>query len=96
MSFEIKSFKELVAMSKEGLDAALLPLRVRAAKAKAEGQIIKLEERLLSLETKINQLCAEKELNFNSIISQIDDYDLTDRQLKQIQKLVASLFPAAE
>jgi len=95
MSFEIKSFKELVSMSKETLDEALIPLRVRAAKAKAEGEIIKLEEKLLAIETKINQLCAEKDLNFQSIIAQIDDYDLTERTLKQIQKLVASLFPAA-
>lgn len=36
MAFQIKSFRELVAMTKEKLEETMIPLRVRAAKAKAE------------------------------------------------------------
>jgi len=93
MAFQIKPFKDLVALTKEKLDEALVPLRVRAAKAKAEGEVIKLEEKLISLETKINEACAKKELDFNSIGDMMDEYDLTERRLKQINELVASLFP---
>lgn len=67
MAFQLKSFETLVSMTREKLDEAMLPLRVRAAKAKAEGEIIKIEEKLLSLETKINEACAKKELDFNAI-----------------------------
>jgi len=95
MSFNIKPFKDLVALSKEKLDEALIPLRVRAAKAKAEGEVIKLEEQLIKLETDINTLCAQKELDFNSITNTIDTYELTERRLTQIKKLVDNLFPAA-
>jgi len=49
----------------------MIPLRVRAAKAKAEGEVIKLEERMLSLEANINQLCAQKELDFSAIINRL-------------------------
>jgi hypothetical protein len=94
MAFKMKTFKELVGMTKEKLDEALVPLRVRAAKSKAEGEIIKLEEQLIGLETKINEACAKKELDFNVISDLMDDYDLKERRLKQINELVAALFPA--
>lgn len=93
MAFQIKPFKELVAMTKEKLDAAMVPLRVRGAKAKAEGEVIKLEEKLIGLETKINESCAQKDLDFNKIGDLMDDYDITERRLLQIKELVAALFP---
>ena len=73
----------------------MVPLRVRAAKAKAEGEVIKLEEKLINLETKINEACAKKELDFNAIGDLMDEYDLTERRLMQIKDLVTALFPAA-
>jgi hypothetical protein len=93
MAFQIKPFKDLVALTKEKLDEALIPLRVRGAKAKAEGEVIKLEEKLISLETKINEACAQKDLNFNGIGDLMDDYDITERRLAQIKDLVEALFP---
>jgi hypothetical protein len=93
MAFQIKPFKDLVALTKEKLDEALIPLRVRAAKAKAEGEVIKLEEKLINYETKINEACAKKELDFNAIGDLMDEYDLTERRLVQIKDLVAALFP---
>ena len=92
MAFKMKTYKELVSMTKEKLDEALVPLRVRSAKAKAEGEIVKLEEKLIQLETKINEACAKKELEFNTIGDMMDEYDLTERRLKQIKELVAALF----
>lgn len=94
MSFKLKSFKELVSMTKEKLDETLVPLRVRAAKAKAESEVIKLEEAMINLETQINEQCAKKELDFNRIGDLMDDYDLKERRLKQINELVTALFPA--
>lgn len=93
MAFQIKSFKELVSMTKEKLDEAMVPLRVRAAKAKAEGEKVNLEQKMMELETKINELCAQKELNFQKIADNLDEYDLAERRLKQITSLVEQLFP---
>lgn len=92
MAFKVKKFNELLAMTKEKLDEAMIPLRVRAAKAKADGEIIKLEEKLLQLEVDINNRCAQKELDFNAITELMDSYELTERKLKQIQSLVSQLF----
>lgn len=93
MAFPIKPFYELIKLSKEALDEALLPLRIRAAKARAETEKIKIEERLIKLETQINEACADKDINFIHIIDTIDEYELTERRLKQINELVSKLFP---
>lgn len=93
MAFKLKTFKELVAMGKEGLDAALLPLRVEAARNRAQGEIIKLKEKLLGIETKINEECARKDIDFNKVGDLMDEYDLTERRLTQISDLVMALFP---
>ncbi len=93
MAFQLKPFRELVALTKEKLDEALVPLRVKSAKNRADGEVIKLEEKLLSLETKINEAAAKKDIDFNAIGDLMDEYDLTERRLKQIKDLVVALFP---
>lgn len=93
MAFNVKPFAELIKMTKEALDDALLPLRVRAAKARAETERIKLEEQLISQEARIHEACADKDINFIRVSNMIDEYELTERRLKQINELVANLFP---
>lgn len=94
MAFQIKSFKELISMSKEKLEETMIPLRVRAAKAKADGIAVDIETRMLDLEAKINKSCAEKEISFPVIADMMDEYELLERRHDQINKLVAKLFPA--
>lgn len=96
MAFKMKTFKELLSMTKEKLDDALLPLHVESARNRAQGEMIKLKERLLNLETRINEECAKKDINFNTVGDLMDDYDIAERRLKQIEDLVTALFPVAD
>jgi len=93
MAFKLKTFKELVSLTKEKLDEALIPLRVEAAKNRAQGEVIKLKEKMIGLEARINEACAKKDIDFNTVGDLMDEYDLTERRLKQIEGLVAALFP---
>lgn len=93
MTFQIKSFRELVSMTKEKLDEAMLPLRIESAKNRAQGEVIKLKEKLINLEQKINEECAKKDVDFNKAGDLMDEYELTERRLNQINRLVDSLFP---
>ena len=93
MAFQVKSYKELIALSKEKLDEALAPIRARAAKAKADLELAKTEEKMVALETDVQKLCAEQELNFDKIITKIDEYDLLERRQKQVRTLIDDLFP---
>jgi len=93
VAIKLKSFKELVSMTKEKLDEALLPLRIDAGRNKAQGAVITLKEKLITIETQLNEQCSQKELNFDKLTGLMDEYDLTERQLKQIEALVSALFP---
>lgn len=93
MAFQVKSFKELISMTKEKLEESMIPFRVRTAKAKAEMIKVELETKLVELETKINEQCAQKEINFPKIADLVDEYELTERRLNQITSLVSKLFP---
>jgi len=95
MAFEIKPFAEVVGMTKEALDVELAPIRARAARAKADLAVAKLEEDLVATERVIYEQCASKDINFDTIISNIDRYELIDRKRTQIGRLLDQLFPAA-
>lgn len=93
MGFKIKPFAEVILYTKEKLDEALAPIRVRSIKAKATMEEAKLEEKMLGLEKEIHEACASKEPDFTSIINKIDSYELTERKLNQIRKIIAEMFP---
>ena len=90
---KLKPFKELVAMSKEKFDEAMAPIRARQVKAKAALEISKLDEKLVSLETNVFELCARKEIDFDAVITALDDHALAERRRAQLEKIVAELFP---
>ena len=94
MAFKLKTYKELISLGKEALDAMLVGLRIEAARNKAQGEVIKLREQLIMLETKVNEACADKELDFSKIGTLLDDYAIAERKLKQLEELIAALFPA--
>lgn len=93
MAFIVKPFREIISMSKEKLDEALAPIRARSARAKADLEIAKLDEKLVGVETEIHKLCAEKELDFNKISDKLDEYALAERRRDQITGLIKQLFP---
>lgn len=94
MAFKVKSFREVLTMSKEGLDEALAPIRARSARSKADLYSAQLEEKMIGLEREIHEACAQKDLDFDKIIAKIDQYELLERKAKQVDGLIAELFPA--
>ena len=90
---KLKPYKELVALTKEKLDEAMAPIRARQTKSKAELEVAKLDEELISLETRVFELCAKKDIDFNTIIETMDKHALAERRKAQLAKIVAELFP---
>lgn len=90
---KLKPFKEIISMSKEKLDEALAPMRARQVKAQAELEMAKIDEKLVTLESQVQELCANKTLNFDSIIAKLDEHALIERRKKQFNKIVEELFP---
>lgn len=93
MPFEIKPFAELIAMSKEKLDAAMAPLRARAVRAKADIEMSKIEGKLIELERDVQEMCVKKDIDFDDLFEKLDEAALLERRLEQYTQLLAQLFP---
>lgn len=90
---QLKPLKEILLSTKEKLDEALAPVRARQIKSQADVRCAQLEEQLLTLERRITEACSTKDINFDRVLDMMDDYDLTERRVKQLKQLVSQLFP---
>lgn len=90
---KLKPFKDIISMSKEKLDAALAPIRARQVQTRADLEIAKLDEKIVSLEANVQELCTVKEIDFDAVIRCMDEHALCERRKKQLAKIVGELFP---
>lgn len=90
---QLKPLSELLKMTKEKVDESLAPVRARQVKAKADVEVAKLEEKLLTLEREITEACTQKDINFEAVLNKMDDVALTERRIGQFRELVEQLFP---
>jgi hypothetical protein len=91
---KLKPFKEIIAMTQELKDKALAPIRARQVQSKAELEMSKLDEKIVSYEAQIQELCAKKEIDFDALIKAMDELALSERRKKQYEKILSELFPA--
>lgn len=96
MQLKLKSYKQLVQMGKEALDAVLATAKAKSQNKKAELKLAELEEQCATLESKITESCSSKELNFDQIIDKLDELALVERKRTQMEDLLAQLFPKEE
>ena len=52
-----------------------------------------MEERLATLQSELNELCSQKDINFDRIISKLDDIALAERRKRQFDAIVEQMFP---
>ena len=90
---KLTPYKQLLAMSKESIDKHLAPIRAHSAKKKAELEIAKLDEKLATLESELNDICSAHEINFDKVIEKLDDLALAERRKKQFVKIMEEMFP---
>lgn len=91
---KLKPYAELIALSKEKLDAALAPVRARQVRTQAELEMAKLDEQLISTEAKIQELCAQKQIDFAQLLRYMDEVALAERRKKQYEQILRELFPS--
>lgn len=90
---KLKAYKDILSMTKETIDKVLASSRTNRAKKQAELEVAKLKEEIATKETKVHELCTEKDLHFANIIAAQDSVALADRRLKQMIKLISEMFP---
>ena len=90
---ELKPFKDIIKLSKEKLDEAMAPVRARQVKAKAELEMSKLEADILDKQTKVQEMCLDKDINFPKLLDTLDSVALLERRQTQYKDVLSQLFP---
>jgi DNA repair ATPase RecN len=90
---QLKPFKEIIAMSKEKLNEALAPIRARKVKTQAEMKKSEIDEKIVVIETEIQEMCADKDIDFDRLFEKLDRIALLERRKKQYDKVLGELFP---
>lgn len=90
---ELRPFKELISLSKEKLNEAMAPIRARHVKAKADLEMSKLDADILNRETKIQEMCIDKDIDLPKLIDELDEIALLERRRDQYSKVLNQLFP---
>ena len=93
---QLRPFSELVAMSKEKLNEAMAPIRAKQVRGKAEMAMYEIDAKLLTLETTVQEMCCEKEINFDKLLDKLDEIGLLERRKKQYEEVLNQLFPSAK
>ena len=90
---QLKPFKELIAMSQEKMDEAMAPIRARKVRAKAELKMSELDADIVTKETKVTELVAKKDIDFEEVMDTLDELALLERRKEQYQDVLKQLFP---
>jgi hypothetical protein len=88
----LPKYKDVLKMTKEKIDETLAPVRAKQAQKKAELEVAEMEEKVLTLETEIYELCAKHPIPFSDIIDKQDEVALFERKIEQFSKIVEQLF----
>lgn len=86
-------FNKILAMSKEAVDEAMAPIRARSLKAKADLEMSKLDAQILTMQTKIQEKCSEKDIDLPSLIDDLDRVAILERKREQYKTVLNQLFP---
>lgn len=90
---KLKPFKEIISMSKDKLNEALAPIRARKVKTQAEMKKSEIDEKIVVIESEIQEMCTTTEINFDSLFDKLDKIGLLERRKKQYDKVLNDLFP---
>lgn len=87
------SFKECLKRGKQAIDEALIPIRVAQGKSQADMEKLKIDEKIIGLDIKMQELIIQSPLPFDKIIECMDESDLLNRRKAQFSVIVEELFP---
>lgn len=93
MSDKLTPYAKLLTMSKELKDKALAPIRARRERKRGELEVVKLEEKVVTLDAEVTELCSKQELDFDAILRAKDNAALAQRKLDVLTKVMGELFP---
>lgn len=86
------SYKKALTMGKDALDKVLIPVKVRKVKMQAELEMLKIEEQIATKQSELETMCYESEINFNGILSKMNEIGLLERKQEQFGMIIKQMF----
>jgi hypothetical protein len=94
MAMKLKPYSDIIKMAKEKIDELKAPIRAAQMRKKAEGEQLDIEQKIMDLDVKIDELAGEYPINFDKLIEVIDSRALLERRKEQFGKIIKEMFPA--
>ena len=91
---KLNPYRKILEMGKDAARAVMVPVRVARARAQADLELAKLDERLATLEARLNEATSEEQLDFDKIIDLLDDAALVEMRTQKLKEVVQQLFPS--
>lgn len=86
------TYKELIKMGKDAIEAAQVPFKVKAEQKKLELKMLEEESKIASLELEVQKLKGANPINWDSLLNAIDKVELAKRVFKKLELLNEELF----
>lgn len=90
---ELLPLKKILEMSKDKLKETFIPIKCAMAKKQAEIEEIKIDEEIMALKMKTQDLFLQDKICFPDIICNLDEIALLERKKDQYSGLIKQLFP---
>jgi hypothetical protein len=71
----------------------MAPIRAKQVRGKAEMAMYEIDAKLLTLETQVQEMCCEKEIDFEKLLDKLDEVGLLERRKAQYATVLEQLFP---
>ncbi len=88
----LMKYKDVISLTKDKINEAKAPFRVREMRKKAELEVCKLESIIADREQKIDDISCEYPLDFDRLIECMDELDLTKRRKEQFEQIISEMF----
>lgn len=89
---KLTPYKKMLKFAKDKKDELLAPIRANQAKKQAELEMSKLDEKIATAQTDIQEISSEHPIDFNKLIKSLDELALIERRRKQFEKIIKELF----
>jgi len=92
---KLTAYEKVLTLAKEKIQEAMAPVRAREMRKKAELETAKIDGKMIEQEAKIQELSSKYPIDFDKLLSAIDELALLDRRKKQFERVTEELFPQA-
>ena len=93
MTMKLIPYGEALKMSKEEIDASLIPIRLQQAEQRGRMEQLALTERIITLKAEILQAQTAQPLCWETLIVKIDELALVERRQVQFTTYLEQMFP---